>query len=1426
MKNSITVLLITMIMMATSLSNSAVYAADANDILSKWNAIVTKDVTNIGEIEGRMFIGGNYNVSNSHQFGFKLTGNTASDVVFAVGGTVTTNGQANIKVFNGSAAVATSVSSSNWFQFMQSGGNLSASSSWPANNSPISDIKSASAYWKTLTANSTISAPSSQPGPLKFNCASGQSVAVFSVTDAETFENSKVQQIELNPANETQTVIINVKSIDGSVNWSYGNMVGLFNNNDWRSRVIWNFYTDANGGEMGDLNFNSGFGGALIAPTAKLNTNSNCDGVVVVEYLNTSAEIHLTGWNGSAPVQQTTCYNKIGSYVYHDSNVNGTKDSGETGIANVAVELLKGSSTVATATTAADGSYNFTNLTNGTYKVQLAASNFANGGVFYNTSSTKWYTRGSKSQTITLNCNDNLSVNFGYYKTNVKITKAADKATAKPGDFITYTFTLDNGGDVVLHGGVDVKDPLVKLDTNFVQQPGTSSTFTRKYKVKDTDCGSLVNIAYAEGHPVLDYGTASAKNLDYITDYDTVTVVINCKATLGDKVWLDTNKNGIQDNGENGLSNATVKLYTCAGALTASTTTDSSGNYLFTNLNPGSYYVEFTKPNGYLFTTKDANSGNSDNTDSDADASTGKTVCIDLSAGETDLTWDAGLYAEQVIQKADLKIEKSSNNANPSCGDNVVYTIKVTNLGPNTATNVVSGDVLPAGLLYVSSSASVGSYDNTTGMWNIGSLADKADATLTVTAKVDCSSLNSTSFDLGAAQNYNLFILEDLNQPSSDTQGKVAVGKDANLSNYSVGDQLAAGNEDVLIVGHDLKYTSGRVYNGNVIYGNSSNLPQTSVSIDGTLSQGNPIDFAAAKAYLEGLTASLSNYTVSGTTTFEWGGLKLTGNDPFLNVFNVKGSDLNSANDFQISVPNGAVVLVNIDGTNVTWSGGLVVNGTAISNVLFNFPKAISLTISGIDIRGTILAPFASLNFASGVINGQVIAKSMTGSGQFNLSMFKGNIPVDKVITNIASVSSKTTDEVSTNNSSSATITIGSTASSSDTTSSTSGGGNSSSDTTGTWKNVCSFSDGQIVYALLYDGTSIYAGTMGGKIYESKDKGTTWTLINSSMNVGFIWSIAKKDNYLYAGTENGVYVFDGSAWKLTSLCNKDVHALVVKGNDIYAGTWGYGIYKTSNNGTDWTEVNDGLDWALTIQSLTVYNGSLYAGTVGGGLFKSADGKGWSKAGCGKQIIWTIGATSSCMFAGTYGDGLYKSTDGTSFTKVSTLSVPYIYNVMTDASDRIFVSSLTNGVFVSTDNGNTWSALGMKGFNISSLLVNKSTSEVYAGTKSGAVYKMSSIESVTSVGEAAAKPTTFSLSQNYPNPFNPSTIIGFSVPAAGRYSLKVYDILGQEVATLLDQEMNEGTYKVTFNAANIAGGVYVYRLSGNNVNIAKKMMLVK
>lgn len=93
-------------------------------------------------------------------------------------------------------------------------------------------------------------------------------------------------------------------------------------------------------------------------------------------------------------------------------------------------------------------------------------------------------------------------------------------------------------------------------------------------------------------------------------------------------------------------------------------------------------------------------------------------------------------------------------------------------------------------------------------------------------------------------------------------------------------------------------------------------------------------------------------------------------------------------------------------------------------------------------------------------------------------------------------------------------------------------------------------------------------------------------------------------------------------------------------------------------------------------------------------------------------------------------------------------------------------------------------------------------------------------------DKSTKVNGYELGQNYPNPFNPTTKIGFSIPKAGHVTLKVYNMLGQEVATLVDKYMNAGMDVVHFNASNLPSGTYVYQLKADNVTITKKMMLVK
>ena len=87
-------------------------------------------------------------------------------------------------------------------------------------------------------------------------------------------------------------------------------------------------------------------------------------------------------------------------------------------------------------------------------------------------------------------------------------------------------------------------------------------------------------------------------------------------------------------------------------------------------------------------------------------------------------------------------------------------------------------------------------------------------------------------------------------------------------------------------------------------------------------------------------------------------------------------------------------------------------------------------------------------------------------------------------------------------------------------------------------------------------------------------------------------------------------------------------------------------------------------------------------------------------------------------------------------------------------------------------------------------------------------------------------TEYSLGQNYPNPFNPSTIIKYQVPNEGFITLKVFDVLGREVMTLVQEEKTQGRYEVRLDGSNLASGVYIYRLEAGNLVFTKKMLLMK
>lgn len=1123
------------------------------------------------------------------------------------------------------------------------------------------------------------------------------------------------------------------------------------------------------------------------------------------------------------------CSGEIGDYVFVDmtNDCNGGQD-GSLPIVGATVELTFGSTTL-TATTDETGKYYFTELCAGDYVVTIV-------DVPAQYSEYTLSTNGSYNVTLAENDSKYYDADFGY-------CPPVEECLGEIGNYVFVDMTDDcNGGQT---GSTPIAGAVVQLVFGSETLTTTTDEFGYYYFTELCEGDYVVSIVSVPSeYSEYTLSTPSSFNVTlnendskfFDADFGYCPPDDGCEGegVIGDKVWFDEDCDGIQDISENGLAGITVYLKDAGGNILYTTTTNSDGFYKFMELCAGTYYVfvdESTLPTGYTPTATYVNTvPNSYKHDSNEN---GEEVILEFNDSKNH-TIDFGYCGPNDDPEVDIEIEKSASSNNVEDGETFTYTITVKNNGPDDATGVEVTDVLPDGVEFVSYSATQGTFDNVSGIWNVGNLANGVSKTLTITVQVDVEESNNATFNLGAASGYNLFVHKDVNQPSSDTEGKVAVGRNAYFANYSVGDKLPANSGDVLIVGNHLEYVSGAVYNGNVVYGNSTNLDEEyyAVSITGgSLIQGTPIDFSAAFADLRALSNTLFGYATNGTTTMQWGGLKLEGTDPYLNVFKVDGADLSSANNFQIDVPNGSVVLVNIFGNDISWTGGLTVNGTSIGNVLYNFKGTENLTIQGIDVRGSILAPKAHVNFVAGVQNGQMICKSLEGMGQFNNTQFIGNIPTQTEITNVAVVSSVNEFDTNLDNDmDDAVVTVNGQDSGNG------GGGNGGGSGSGNWEYIGSFLEGQIVWSLAYtDDGCILVGTWGGAIYKSDTEGKNFVRINENMHVGFIWSLLVHNGYYYAGTEQGVFRFDGTTWTLVGLNGMDVRSLVAVEGKIYAGVWTGGVYVSEDDGMNWTNLqSDMLNWAA-VHDITVtfdldFNIELFVATLGNGVCYSGDGgASWVELNIGYNFVWSIASTSNgTLFAGTYGGGLYTSVDGgMNWSHVTEVTANYIYDITVDVNNNVYISTLLGGIYVSVDGGSSFNNAGMGGLGTSSVLAfgSSEASNVYVGTSDGKIYRKTDNNGVTSV-EDEDLPREFKLDQNYPNPFNPSTTIQFAVPKAGEYKVVVYNILGQQVAELLNTQLQPGVHKVDFSANQLASGIYIYQLIGQDVNFSKKMILIK
>lgn len=152
-----------------------------------------------------------------------------------------------------------------------------------------------------------------------------------------------------------------------------------------------------------------------------------------------------------------------------------------------------------------------------------------------------------------------------------------------------------------------------------------------------------------------------------------------------------------------------------------------------------------------------------------------------------------------------------------------------------------------------------------------------------------------------------------------------------------------------------------------------------------------------------------------------------------------------------------------------------------------------------------------------------------------------------------------------------------------------------------------------------------------------------------------------------------------------------------------------------------------------------------------------------------------------------------------------------------AADSMYRHYHPTGIMVW--NGNNW--ISLSNVSLSGNTISFTTSDAYS-----AVAFVGAPEKTTAVVDQGGTPSTFSLNQNFPNPFNPSTVISYQLRAVSRVTLKVYDILGNEVATLVNATQSAGIHSVEFSGSGLASGVYFYRLSTPDYVRTMRMILLK
>jgi ligand-binding sensor domain-containing protein len=338
------------------------------------------------------------------------------------------------------------------------------------------------------------------------------------------------------------------------------------------------------------------------------------------------------------------------------------------------------------------------------------------------------------------------------------------------------------------------------------------------------------------------------------------------------------------------------------------------------------------------------------------------------------------------------------------------------------------------------------------------------------------------------------------------------------------------------------------------------------------------------------------------------------------------------------------------------------------------------------------------------------------------------------------------------------------------------------------------FDDNEVLsIAVNSDGNKLVMTYFG--LYEYND--ISWTTISYSFSNGFRTMIIDKEDNIWTGNHLAVWQFGNTE---RSFYTSSINSIAIDANGIkWAATSGYGLAKFDTSDVAFCEPPNSSYLDEYFYSVAVDSkGNKWVGTATNKLLKYNDTT-WvaydstNSSALKYPVSYIIVDKSDTKWLGTFGGGLIKY-DGNNWTVYNTynscLSDNYINSITIDRNGNKWISTAAGGVSVFNEGGI-----------VTGVEKNKNNS---------------------------TKITRYSLSQNYPNPFNPITTINYSIPKSSSVTIKVYDVLGKEVATLVNEEKQSGNYSVQFGTGSrqFASGVYLYRMISGDYTETKKFVLMK